>query len=343
MRRERTTGLASMALGVGIAVNSILGPLMLGVIRFRESANMETQLLGGELTSLYLAAPMAFIAGVLWWRGSRLAPAVGIGPAGYALYTYVQFVLVPDYARYDGNNERFFLLYLALVMVGGWLVWRAWHELWSVRIANLTSTVANAYGVLLLVVNGAFAIAWLASLLLVAIDGPTVEYVEHPTGFWLVRLMDLGFIIPFGVTTGIGLLSRAPWASRNAYAFAGTQALLACAVSGMAIRMWAYNDPASSLALLVVSTISAIALSTAYATLIGTVARSQRTTRCIELPFNTTRPYIERMSNGGSPPILPPGVAHAWNEDRRGATARADRRGSIRARDTRWAARRHDS
>lgn len=276
MQHERATGLASMALAVGIAANSILGPLFLGVIRIRESASMETQMLGGELTSLFLAAPLALVAGILWWRGHRLAPAVGIGPAGFAMYTYVQFILVPDYTRYDGNSERFFPLYLVLVMLGGWLVWRAWHELWSVRIANLTSNVADAFGVLLLVVNGAFAIGWIASIVLLMIDGPTAEYQAHATGFWLVRLVDLGFIIPFGLTTGVGLLIRAPWASRNAYALVGTQTLLACAVSGMAIRMWLSNDPGVSATLLAASTTSAVAFMVAYVLLMRTVARSHR-------------------------------------------------------------------
>ena len=239
MRPERATGIASMALGVGIATNAGLDPLVLGVIRLRESANIETQLLGGELTSLFLAAPMAIIAGVLWWRGSRLAPAVGIGPAGFAMYTYIQFVLVPDYSRYDGNNERFFPLYLALVMLGGWLVWRSMAPalgrtyrqpdvqgrrcVWRTshhRERSLRHRVDREH--------------------FVGHDRRTDDRAsrEHATGFWLVRLMDLGFIVPFGITTGVGLLCRAPWASRNAYAFAGTQSLLACAVSwGMALLM----------------------------------------------------------------------------------------------------------
>jgi len=274
MRRERANAVASVALGIGIAANAVLGPLVLGVIRIRESANMETQLLGGELTSLLLAAPLACIAGILWWRAPRLAPVVGIGPAGYALYTYVQFVLVPDYSRYDGNNERFFPLYLALVMLGGWLVWRAWHELWAGRIATPSRRLAKIYGTLLVVVNGAFALAWLASVASAIVNQATPEYREHPTGFWLIRLMDLGFVLPFGLTTGVGLLRRAPWASRNAYAFAGTQALLACAVSGMAIRMWIRDDPAIGPGLLFVSTVGAAAFLAMYATFIRTIAEA---------------------------------------------------------------------
>lgn len=86
--------------------------------------------------------------------------------------------------------------------------------------------------------------------------------------------MDLGFVIPFALVTGIGLLRRSPWATRSGYAIAGPQGLLASAVSGMAIRMWVRNDPAISPALLVVSTISAVAFMTMYAVLIRAIARS---------------------------------------------------------------------
>ena len=289
MRQQRTTGVASMALGLGIAANAILGPLVLGVIRIRESANMETQLLGGELTSLFLAAPIACVAGALWWRGNRLAPVVGIGPAGFALYTYVQFVLVPDYSRYSGNSERFFPLYLALVMLGGWLVWRSWHALWASRIAPIPSGIATLYGGILIALNGAFGLAWIASIMSVMINGPTLEYREHPTAFWLIRLMDLGFIIPFGLTTGSGLLRRAPWATRNAYAFAGTQALLSCAVSGMAIRMWVRDDPAVTPALLAISTVGAVAFMAMYGTLIRTIARTGSRSRRVGDPKTDDR------------------------------------------------------
>jgi len=270
MRRNRVNALASTALGLGIATSAVLGPLVLGIIRVHESANMESQLLGGELTSLFLAAPLACIAGILWWRAPRLAPVIGIGPAGYALYTYVQFVLVPDYTRYPGNNERFFPLYLALVMLGGGLVWRSWHELSSAPVATPPRRLATMSGTFLIVAHGALALAWIGSIATTLFGQPSPEYQEHPTGFWLVRLMDLGFVIPFGLTAGIGLLRGAPWASRNAYAIAGSEALLACAVSGMAIRMWMQNDPAATPTLPIVSTLGAIAFLTMYVAFIRT-------------------------------------------------------------------------
>ena len=265
MTRNRMAGAASMLLGIGIAANALLGPLVFGIIKLRESANMENQLLGGELTSLFIAAPMAVAGGVLWWRGNALAPFVAIGPAGFALYNYIQFVLVPDYSRYAGNNEYFFPLYLTLVMLAWGLVWRAWVALGRGELGPLGHRLSRAVGATCILLGAAFALAWLATIAAQLTGASTAEYAEHPTAFWLIRLMDLGFVIPLGLLVGIGLLRHGGRAARGAYAFIGTQTLLTCAVAGMAIRMWVRNDPAITAPLLVVSTVGAAVFILLYA------------------------------------------------------------------------------
>jgi hypothetical protein len=283
MPRDRVAGSASIVLGFGIGVNALLGPLALGIIRFRQSANMETQLLGGELTSLFLAAPLAIAAGILWWRGSSLAPVIALGPAGFALYNYIQFVLVPDYSRYDGNNEYYFPLYLALIVLAWALVWRGWRELSVGSLSTLDRRLSTALGGALVFMSAAFALAWFASIAALYSGPPTREYVEHPTAFWLVRVMDLGFVIPIGFLTGIGLLRRAPRASRQAYAFIGVQVLLTCAVAGMAIRMWVRDDPAVTLPLLVISSGGAAVFGVLYVLVLRSAMRPEAPSRTGEL------------------------------------------------------------
>ncbi len=273
MTRNRLAGVASIVLGVGIAANALLGPLVFGVIKLRESANMENQLLGGELTSLLIAAPMAVAAGILWWRGNALAPFIAIGPAGFALYNYIQFVLVPDYSRYTGNNEFFFPLYLALVILAWALIWRAWHALARGELAPLGARLSRAVGAMCVLLGSAFALAWFATIAAQLAGTSTAEYVEHPTAFWLVRLMDLGFVIPLALLVGIGLLRRTAGADRGAYAFIGTQTLLICAVAGMAIRMWVRGDPGITVPLLIISTGGAAAFILLYVQTVRTAAR----------------------------------------------------------------------
>lgn len=89
MTRSRIAGVGSIALGVGIAASALLGPLFPKIIDFRTSAHLENQFVGGEIISLAVVAPTA------------------IGQ---------------EYARYDGNVERFFPLYAGLALVTGRLL-----------------------------------------------------------------------------------------------------------------------------------------------------------------------------------------------------------------------------
>jgi len=278
MRRNELAGMATMGLGAAMIVNALLGPLAFGVIRFRESAAMEAQLLGGELTSLFVAGPLAIVAGALWYRGRVRAPALAMGPLGYALYMCIQYVLVPDYARYPGNNERWFPLYLLMIMTS-WIMGReAWREMRARQPIPPRRTTATLLGAVLLGVNLLFAVAWWGSIVAMFVAGPSGEYREHPTGFWLVRLMDLGFVVPLGIVTGLGLLRRKAWAPRMAYAFTGMQALLACAVASMSVRMWLSGDSTPNVMFAIVP--AAAALVALYGSLI---ARARSVERRISL------------------------------------------------------------
>lgn len=192
-----------------------------------------------------------------------MAPFVAAGPSAYALYTYVQFVLVPDYSRYAGNNERYFFFYLVLIILG-WTTLLAACRAIALNRPTVSARLGRTMGVAMLVVGIAFALAWIGSIARLSNPPLPAEYLEHPTGFWLIRLMDLGFVIPVGLATGWSLVRQSEWAARWAYSFIGMQTLLTCAVAGMAIRMALRDDPAVTPPLLVVSTTGAVAFLTLY-------------------------------------------------------------------------------
>ena len=258
--RVQWTGWASIALGAGVAANAIAGPLVLNVIRPRVSSASINQLLGGELVSLLIAAPLALVGGILLLRSQRGAPMLAIGPGLYAVYTYTQFAVGPQYERYPGNSEFFFLFHVALVVLGWLVTLGAWMRLRQEPAPALPAPLRRATGVLLLFVNGMFALAWLASIANVLDGSATAEYELDQTLFWLVRLMDLGFVIPIGIMIGVGLIRNHSWAERATQAFAGVQTLLACAVTGMGIVMMLKGDPATNRGLLVLTSFVSAAL-----------------------------------------------------------------------------------
>jgi hypothetical protein len=261
VNKEARTGFGLLALGVGMAVNAILGPLGLGVIDSRVSDNMQNQLLGGEIVSLLLAAPVAVVAGVLWLRGSQFAPPLAIAPALYAVYTYVQFIVGPDYTRYDGNNERAFPLYLLLIVLGWAIAISAWGALGRMALPAPSLGLARILAIILIAISVLIGFAWIASIAGVISGGSvTQEYRDDPTLFWMIRLMDLGFVIPAGLMTAVGLLRHAVWSNRLTWALIGFQTLLTGSVASMAIAMEVRDDPSANPVLLTVTVVTTLAL-----------------------------------------------------------------------------------
>ena len=76
-----------------------------------------------------------------------------------------------------------------------------------------------------------------------------MEYVSSPTPFWLVKLMDLGIVVPVAVATGVGLLRGVAWAIRPAYVVLTGYTCLAVSVASMGLIMYANGDPDASLPL----------------------------------------------------------------------------------------------
>lgn len=266
------TGVALIGHGVLIAASSILGPLVLGVIRFHVSAGAEAQLIGGEVVSLFVVAPLAILAGMLWLRGNALAPTLALGPAGYSLYMYVQYIVGAQYERYPGNNEYAFPLYLALIILSWSIGLSAWRALATMPLPRLSSGTRRTLAALMLLLNVMFAFAWIGSIVAV-LTGPHTspawqEYEKDQTLFWLVRMMDLGFVIPASFAVAVGLLRRTTWAVTLVYAFLGFQTLMVAAVAGMAIMMAVRSDPAGSSTLLGVSAVVSLVLAAIFGMLL---------------------------------------------------------------------------
>lgn len=252
MSQHRIVGLGAIVLGVGIAASAVLGPLVLRVIDFRTSEHLENQFVGGEVISLAVAAPAAIAAGALWLRGHRLAPALALGPALYAAYTYTTAIIGQEYTRYPGNVERFFPLYAGLVAGGAALAAVAWAQLRAAKVPAPSDALRRGLAGIFLGIGGFFALAWAQQIRLVVTGDPPAEYKEGPSLFWIVKLLDFGLVIPLLMATGVGLVRRRPAAIRAAYGLATFATFLAGSVAGMAIAMHVKDDPSAQPAMLAV-------------------------------------------------------------------------------------------
>jgi hypothetical protein len=197
--------LALLLLALAMAANVLLGPLGLGLLQWRVSPNGLNQTYGADAASLALVVPAALAASRLWRRGHRLAAPLALGVGLATLYYAVAETLGGDYLRYEGNNERFFLLFLALIVLGWAAAARAWAEL-DPEPPLPPAWLGRGFGAVLLLAGGVLGLAWTAQLVPIALTGAVgPEYLDSPSAFWTIRIVDLGFIVPLALWTGVGL------------------------------------------------------------------------------------------------------------------------------------------
>ena len=248
VRTERLV-LATLAglLAPLVAIASLLGPVALDQLVYRTSPTTLNQLTGSDLAALLVAAPLAVVAAVLVARDHPAGPLLATGLGAYAVYTYTQVIVGQEYLRLPGNVERYFPLLLAIFVLGEALLLLGWRQTRSDlpvpprRLERVTGWV------LLLVV--AFLVAGLhLPTMLTAWDDPAsmTEYASAPTPFWLVKLMDLGIVVPAAVVTGLCLLRGVEWARRVTYPFLTAYAVLSTSVLSMALVMLVNDDPDAS-------------------------------------------------------------------------------------------------
>lgn len=250
MDRQRLSAIVSFVVALGILIAGVLGPLVTGMIRFRLPDAAVNQYVGGEIVTMFIAAPALIAAGVLWLRNHRLAPVIAIGPAAYTVYTFITAIVGQEYGRYDGNVENAFFLYAGLVL-GGWLlVVLAGLDLLMANVPTMPDGLRNVTAGVFLVIAAFFALAWVGQIAQVYGGERSDAYLESPTLFWLIKLMDLGFLLPLFATTGVAMLRGQRLATTLAYGMVSYAVCMAAAVLGMAIAMVLRDDPAASVAMI---------------------------------------------------------------------------------------------
>jgi len=254
-------GAALLALAAGLTALSILGPLVAGVIEYRISRLILSQLIGLDALSLALVVPLTAVAGVLTLRGRPLGPVLALGSGVYVAYMVPQYVLGPDYLDLAGNNERFFGLFLALFVLalGGAIT--AWSV---VDLSQLPVSGARErlVGRVLLPVAAVLVFARYPPALADWMSAEPVakDYLAGPTFGWTIALLDLGLALPATVAVCIGVRAGARWAQKGLYAIVAWYALVGAAVAAMAVAMYARDGASISVAQMAVMSVLGAAL-----------------------------------------------------------------------------------
>jgi hypothetical protein len=232
-------GIGLIALGIGLAGNSLLGPFGFGVVDYPLSETLHNQTIGLDAVSLLLVAPVSLAVGIAR-RGNRAAPYVAVSIGAYTAYMFVQYIVGPSYLGYP----RILPLQLSLFVLGWAVAFRAWYISRSTEPLLTPGRLSRRHAIALFAF-AAFVILRYAPALggVVAGDPIPPDAVGDPAMFWTIVLMDLGIFVPLSLAAGVALRRGRTWAPGSLYAAAGWFLLVTTAVAAMAITMLVNDDP----------------------------------------------------------------------------------------------------
>lgn len=242
-------GVGTIVLAIALAANTVLGPLITGLIEYPFTDTVRNETLGLEAVSLVLIAPLAFLAGVGLLRRRAGAALLALGPAAYASYMLVQYVLGPQYPTYQPS----IILHLAMFVLSGTILVRAWGVAGALHLP----TRSRGWAVVVFAMAGFVASRWIPALLGTVTNEPIPAAPPDVTMYWSIFLLDLGIVVPVAVATGVGLLRRRPWAQRALYGVVGWFSLVPPSVAAMSLvklmRPDANASPADAILFVVVT------------------------------------------------------------------------------------------
>lgn len=189
-----------------------------------------------------------------------LAPALTLGPALFAAYTYTTVVLGQEFARYPGNVEPFFPRFAGLVALGVALAAITWSWLARRQPVLPGEGLRRLLAGIFFVIGVCFALTWAAQIRQVVAGAPSIGYLGAPDLFWTIKLLDFGLLIPLWIATGVGLLRRWPWATAAACGLVTFSTCLALAIAGMGLAVPRRGEPSADPVLLGVTQAAGLGL-----------------------------------------------------------------------------------
>lgn len=251
--RRLSAGLVSLA--AALALNTLLGPLVAGLVEYPISTSLLNQTIGLEAVSLLVVAPWCLVGAWLVARGHRAGPVVALPPTGYAVYMFAQYVVGPGYLAYP----RILPLHLAIFALGWGLLVAAWTRISVDDLPALSGRRARWAPIGLLLLAAFTASLYVSAAAGVVAGAPiAAEYATDPGMYWSIVLLDLGVVVPATVATALALRRGARWAQPALYGVAGWFTLVPVSVSAMALVMLANDDPAASVGMVAVLSVAAV-------------------------------------------------------------------------------------
>ncbi len=248
-------GVAVLVLVVALLVNTVAGPLFTGRVSYPIPESLLNQLLGLEVVTLGLVVPVALVAGVLALRSHPMAPVLAFGPAAYAAYMFVQYVVGPDYTSYS----LVVVAHVAITSLAGILTLWSWSLSAHSPLPRSGTARRKRRAVLLMLLAGFVLLRYVPGLV-GSMTGEAIpaEFLDARAFFWSIVLLDLGVVVP-GVTLAAFAMWRGAEVAERAYcAVLGWFVMVPPSVAAMAAVMVLRDDPYASVPTLVLLTVASV-------------------------------------------------------------------------------------
>lgn len=248
-------GVLLLTLAAALVVNTLLGPLGVDIVDYPISRTLLNQLIGLEVVSVAIVAPLCVAAGVLALRGHPAAGPLGFGPAAYTTYMFLQHVLGPEY----GDYAPVVPFQLAVFTLGGALAVWAWAVVDDRRLPVLTRRAERRYGAVLLALAAFVVSRYIGAVTgTIAREPIAAEFADARTFYWSIVLLDLGVVVPATTIAGVALIRGARPAHIALHAILGWFALVPPSVASMAAAMVVNDDPHGSIGQVIVLSVVAV-------------------------------------------------------------------------------------
>lgn len=258
-RSDRWLAAGLVALAGALGANSLLGPLVGGVMTYPVSETVLNQTIGLEAVSLLVVAPLSLLAAALVVLRHRAGPFLALPPSAYAAYMFAQYVVGPQYQAHRPTV----LFHLVIFILSGAVLLLAWQRTDAADLperSQPSSRIASGAVLLLAVFT---LVRYLPDILGSFAGAPIpAEYSDDPSMYWSIFLLDLGVVVPVTVAVSVGLFLGTAWAQRALYGVVGWFSLVPISVSAMGIAMLVNDDPNAAVG-------NAIVLSTAALLFVG--------------------------------------------------------------------------
>lgn len=238
-------GFMAMSAGLLLIYLALLGPLFLGIIKYRTAEAIISQLIGQDIVNLFLLSPLLILGGLALILKKSYALYLLIFTPLFLIYYSLSYSIGWEWSSplYFGNNEKYILFFIFILIASMIILLYSLAFFPLSPIPRLKRKGLIIYSFIFSLFLSIFAVMWLKEVTDVMIRGTARGYELAPTAFWVVRVFDLGFSIPLGFISLYLLWTRPQKAFPLICLFYGFFITQIVAVNAMSWAMFFKKDP----------------------------------------------------------------------------------------------------